>query len=390
MELIKELIERQPEMQKWRRDIHAHPEIAFEEHRTAKFVAEKLKDFGLEVETGIAGTGVVGTLKKGTGNRSIGLRADLDALLINEANEFEYKSKIPGKMHACGHDGHTTMLLGAAEYLSIKGNFDGTIHFIFQPAEENEGGGKVMVDQGLFEKYPVEAVYGMHNIPGMPVGSFAVKPGPIMASFDIFNLRIIGKGGHAAMPQTTIDPILIGTKIVDSYQSIVSRYINPQEPVVLSVTQFHGGDAYNVIPNEIEIKGTVRCFSSTVQASVEEKMEKIASSICSAYGAKSNFEYERRYPATVNSPDEVETSLKVAKGISGDDMVNSSPTPSMGSEDFAFMLQEKPGSYIWIGNGDEKGSCMLHNPGYDFNDEILPIGATYWVEMAQEILSPIR
>ena len=390
MELIKELIERQPEMQKWRRDIHAHPEIAFEEHRTAKFVAEKLKDFGLEVETGIAGTGVVGTLKKGTGNRSIGLRADLDALLINEANEFEYKSKNPGKMHACGHDGHTTMLLGAAEYLSIKGNFDGTIHFIFQPAEENEGGGKVMVDQGLFEKYPVEAVYGMHNIPGMPVGSFAVKPGPIMASFDIFNLRIIGKGGHAAMPQTTIDPILIGTKIVDAYQYIVSRYINPQEPVVLSVTQFHGGDAYNVIPNEIEIKGTVRCFSSKVQASVEKKMEKIASSICSAYGAKSNFEYERRYPATVNSPDEVETSLKVAKGISGDDMVNSSPTPSMGSEDFAFMLQEKPGSYIWIGNGDEKGSCMLHNPGYDFNDEILPIGATYWVEMAQEILSPIR
>lgn len=390
MELIKELIERQPEMQKWRRDIHAHPEIAFEEHRTAKFVAEKLKDFGLEVETGIAGTGVVGTLKKGTGNRSIGLRADLDALLINEANEFEYKSKNPGKMHACGHDGHTTMLLGAAEYLSIKGNFDGTIHFIFQPAEENEGGGKVMVDQGLFEKYPVEAVYGMHNIPGMPVGSFAVKPGPIMASFDIFNLRIIGKGGHAAMPQTTIDPILIGTKIVDAYQYIVSRYINPQEPVVLSVTQFHGGDAYNVIPNEIEIKGTVRCFSSKVQASVEKKMEEIASSICSAYGAKSNFEYERRYPATVNSPDEVETSLKVAKGISGDDMVNSSPTPSMGSEDFAFMLQEKPGSYIWIGNGDEKGSCMLHNPGYDFNDEILPIGATYWVEMAQEILSPIR
>ena len=390
MELIKELLEQQPEMQKWRRDIHAHPEIAFEEHRTAKFVAEKLLSFGLDVETGIAGTGVVGTLKRGTGNRSIGLRADLDALLINEANNFEHKSKNPGKMHACGHDGHTTMLLGAAQYLSMKGNFDGTIHFIFQPAEENEGGGKVMVDEGLFEKYPVEAVYGMHNIPGMPVGTFAVKPGPIMASFDIFNLTVIGKGGHAAMPQTTIDPILIGTKIVDAYQSIVSRYINPQEPVVLSVTQFHGGDAYNVIPNEIEIKGTVRCFSSKVQASVEGQMEKITESICKAYGAKFNFEYERRYPATINSHDEVETSLKVARGISGDGMVNSSPTPSMGSEDFAFMLQEKPGSYIWIGNGDKEGSCMLHNPGYDFNDEILPIGATYWVEMAQEILSPIE
>ena len=390
MELIKELLEQQPEMQKWRRDIHAHPEIAFEEHRTAKFVAEKLLSFGLDVETGIAGTGVVGTLKRGTGNRSIGLRADLDALLINEANNFEHKSKNPGKMHACGHDGHTTMLLGAAQYLSMNGNFDGTIHFIFQPAEENEGGGKVMVDEGLFEKYPVEAVYGMHNIPGMPVGTFAVKPGPIMASFDIFNLTVIGKGGHAAMPQTTIDPILIGTKIVDAYQSIVSRYINPQEPVVLSVTQFHGGDAYNVIPNEIEIKGTVRCFSSKVQASVEGQMEKITESICKAYGAKFNFEYERRYPATINSHDEVETSLKVARGISGDGMVNSSPTPSMGSEDFAFMLQEKPGSYIWIGNGDKEGSCMLHNPGYDFNDEILPIGATYWVEMAQEILSPIE
>tara|TARA_B100000965_G_scaffold80447_2_gene64103 strand:+ start:5159 stop:6331 length:1173 start_codon:yes stop_codon:yes gene_type:complete len=390
MELIKELLEQQPEMQKWRRDIHAHPEIAFEEHRTAKFVAEKLLSFGLDVETGIAGTGVVGTLKRGTGNRSIGLRADLDALLINEANNFEHKSKNPGKMHACGHDGHTTMLLGAAQYLSMKGNFDGTIHFIFQPAEENEGGGKVMVDEGLFEKYPVEAVYGMHNIPGMPVGTFAVKPGPIMASFDIFNLTVIGKGGHAAMPQTTIDPILIGTKIVDAYQSIVSRYINPQEPVVLSVTQFHGGDAYNVIPNEIEIKGTVRCFSSKVQASVEGQMEKITESICKAYGAKFNFEYERRYPATINSHEEVETSLKVARGISGDGMVNSSPTPSMGSEDFAFMLQEKPGSYIWIGNGDKEGSCMLHNPGYDFNDEILPIGATYWVEMAQEILSPIK
>ena len=390
MELIKELVEQQPEMQKWRRDIHAHPEIAFEEHRTAKFVAEKLESFGLEVETGIAGTGVVGTLKKGTGNRSIGLRADLDALLINEANDFEHKSKNPGKMHACGHDGHTTMLLGAAQYLSMKGNFDGTIHFIFQPAEENEGGGKVMVDEGLFEKYPVEAVYGMHNIPGMPVGTFAVKPGPIMASFDIFNLTVIGKGGHAAMPQTTIDPILIGTKIVDAYQSIVSRYINPQEPVVLSVTQFHGGDAYNVIPNEIEIKGTVRCFSSKVQTSVEGQMENITASICKAYGAKFNFEYERRYPATINSHDEVKTSLKVARGISGDGMVNSSPTPSMGSEDFAFMLQEKPGSYIWIGNGDKEGSCMLHNPSYDFNDEILPIGATYWVEIAQEILSPIR
>ena len=390
MKIIKDLIDLQPEMQNWRRDIHSHPEIAFEEHRTAKLVADKLESFGLEVETGIAGTGVVGTLKKGTGNRSIGLRADLDALLINETNDFPHKSKVPGKMHACGHDGHTTMLLGAAKYLAEKGNFDGTINFIFQPAEENEGGGKVMIDEGLFDKYPVESVYGMHNIPGMPVGSFAMKPGPIMASFDIFNLKIIGKGGHAAMPHTAIDPIIIGTKIVDAYQSIVSRYIDPQQPVVLSVTQFHGGDAYNVIPNEIEMKGTIRCFSSTVQLAMEKQMKQITSSICSAYGADYEFEYEHRYPATVNSEDEVEVSAKVAKEISGEDMVSLSPTPSMGSEDFAFMLQEKPGSYIWIGNGDLEGSCMLHNPGYDFNDEILPIGATYWVNIAEETLSPIN
>ena len=389
MNTIKELEDLQQEMQNWRRDIHAHPEIAFEEHRTAEIVAEKLKSFGIEVETGIAGTGVVGTLKRGTGNRSIGLRADLDALLINEANEFEHKSKNPGKMHACGHDGHTVMLLGAAKYLAEQGNFDGTVNFIFQPAEENEGGGKAMIDDGLFEKYPVESVYGMHNIPGMPVASFAIKPGPIMAAFDVFNVKIIGKGGHAAMPQTTIDPIIIGTKIIDAYQSIVSRYIDPQEPAVLSVTQFHAGDAYNVIPNDIEIKGCTRCFSPKIQKQLEEQMHQITKSLCDAYGATYEFEFEHRYPATINSEEEAEIAGKVAQQVVGEERVNLSPTPGMGSEDFAYMLQEKPGSYIWIGNGDGEGSCMVHNPGYDFNDEILPIGATYWVKMAEEILSPI-
>jgi len=389
MNTIKELEDLQNEMQTWRRDIHAHPEIAFEEHRTAEIVAEKLKSFGIEVETGIAGTGVVGTLKRGTGNRSIGLRADLDALLINEANEFEHKSKNPGKMHACGHDGHTVMLLGAAKYLAEQGNFDGTVNFIFQPAEENEGGGKAMIDDGLFEKYPVESVYGMHNIPGMPVASFAIKPGPIMAAFDVFNVKIIGKGGHAAMPQTTIDPIIIGTKIIDAYQSIVSRYIDPQEPAVLSVTQFHAGDAYNVIPNDIEIKGCTRCFSPKIQKQLEEQMHQITKSLCDAYGATYEFEFEHRYPATINSEEEAEIAGKVAQQVVGEERVNLSPTPGMGSEDFAYMLQEKPGSYIWIGNGDGEGSCMVHNPGYDFNDEILPIGATYWVKMAEEILSPI-
>ena len=388
MKIIKELEDLQGEMQEWRRDIHAHPEIAFEEHRTAQIVADKLESFGIEVETGIAGTGVVGTLRKGMGNRSIGLRADLDALLINETNDFEYKSKNPGQMHACGHDGHTTMLLGAAKYLSEQGNFDGTVNFIFQPAEENEGGGRVMIEDGLFDKYPVESVYGMHNIPGMPVGSFAIKPGPIMAAFDIFNLKEIGRGGHAAMPQTTVDPIIVGTKIIDAFQAIISRSIDPQEPSVLSVTQFHGGDAYNVIPNQVEIKGCTRCFSPNVQKKLEDEMRQISESICKAYGADCEFHYEHRYPATINSEEEANLAGQVAQEIVGEERVNLSPKPGMGSEDFAYMLQEKPGSYIWIGNGDGEGSCMIHNPGYDFNDEILPIGATYWVKMAEEILKP--
>ena len=388
MKIIKELEDLQGEMQEWRRDIHAHPEIAFEEHRTAQIVADKLESFGIEVETGIAGTGVVGTLRKGMGNRSIGLRADLDALLINETNDFEYKSKNPGQMHACGHDGHTTMLLGAAKYLSEQGNFDGTVNFIFQPAEENEGGGRVMIEDGLFDKYPVESVYGMHNIPGMPVGSFAIKPGPIMAAFDIFNLKVIGRGGHAAMPQTTVDPIIVGTKIIDAFQAIISRSIDPQEPSVLSVTQFHGGDAYNVIPNQVEIKGCTRCFSPNVQKKLEDEMRQISESICKAYGADCEFHYEHRYPATINSEEEANLAGQVAQEIAGEEKVNLSPKPGMGSEDFAYMLQEKPGSYIWIGNGDGEGSCMIHNPGYDFNDEILPIGATYWVKMAEEILKP--
>ncbi len=388
MKIIKELEDLQEEMQDWRRDIHAHPEIAFEEHRTAKIVAEKLESFGIEVETGIAGTGVVGTLKKGMGNRSIGLRADLDALLINETNDFEYKSKTPGQMHACGHDGHTTMLLGAAKYLSEQGNFDGTVNFIFQPAEENEGGGRAMIEDGLFDKYPVESVYGMHNIPGMPVASFAIRPGPIMAAFDIFNLTIIGRGGHAAMPQTTVDPIIVGTKIIDAFQAIISRSIDPQEPTVLSVTQFHGGDAYNVIPNQVEIKGCTRCFSPEVQKKLEDEMRLISESICKAYGADCEFHYEHRYPATINSEEEAHLAGRVAQEVVGEERVNLSPKPAMGSEDFAYMLQEKPGSYIWIGNGDGEGSCMIHNPGYDFNDEILPIGATYWVKMAEEILKP--
>ena len=389
MNIIPQLAADKDIMATWRRDIHAHPEIAFEEHRTAQLVADKLREFGLEIETGIAGTGVVGTLTKGRGNRAIGLRADLDALPIQEANEFAHKSTHAGKMHACGHDGHTTMLLGAAKYLSEHGEFEGTVYFIFQPAEENEGGGRAMVEEGLFDRYPMEAVYGMHNIPGMAVGTFAVKPGPMMAAFDIFELVVTGKGGHAAMPHLTIDPMVVGTKIVEAYQSIVSRLIDPQDPVVLSVTQFHAGDAYNVIPNEVSISGCTRCFSPRVQAQLEAQMKQVATEICRAYGASCEFRYERRYPPTVNSEIEAHLAGSVAAELVGADRVNLNPKSAMGSEDFAYMLQEKPGAYIWIGNGDGEGSCMVHNPGYDFNDDILPIGATWWVKLAETSLPPI-
>ena len=389
MKIIDELAAFKPELTRWRRDIHAHPELAFEEHRTAAVVAEKLASFGIHVDTGIAGTGVVGTLKRGRGNRAIGLRADLDALPIHEANDFEHKSKNPGLMHACGHDGHTTMLLGAARHLAEHGEFEGTVYFIFQPAEENEGGGRAMVEAGLFDNYPMEAVYGMHNIPGMPVGSFAVKPGPMMAAFDIFELTIKGKGGHAALPHLATDPVIIGTKVVDAYQSIVSRIVDPNEPAVLSVTQFHSGDAYNVIPDDVKISGCTRCFSPRVQSLFETQMKQIATEICSAWGASCEFKYERRYPPVINSEQEASLAGEVASDISGAGNVYLNPKPSMGSEDFAYMLQEKPGAYIWIGNGDGEGSCMVHNPGYDFNDEILPLGATWWVKMAEKSLPPI-
>lgn len=379
----------QPDMQAWRRDIHAHPETAFEEHRTAQLVADKLREFGLEVETGIAGTGVVGTLTRGRGNRAIGLRADLDALPIVEQNTFDHVSKHPGRMHACGHDGHTTMLLGAARYLAEAGDFEGTVNFIFQPAEENEGGGRAMIEAGLFDKYPVESVFGMHNIPGMAVGTFAIRPGPMMAAFDIFRLKVTGRGGHAAMPQFTIDPILIGAKIIEAFQSIVSRSVDPQDAAVISVTQFHGGDAYNVIPDAVEIHGCTRCFSPKVQAMMEQKMRTQAEQICAAFGASATFYYEKRYPPTVNAQAETAMAAKAAASVVGAERVNMNPKPAMGSEDFAYMLQAKPGSYIWIGNGDGEGSCMVHNPSYDFNDAILPIGASYWVKLVEQLLPRI-
>ena len=385
MNLINDIVALSDEMQQWRRHIHAHPELAFKEYDTASFVAEKLQQFGLEIHQGLAGTGVVGSITRGGSNRAIGLRADLDALPIEETNQFSHRSKHPGIMHACGHDGHTCMLLGAAKHLAQADSFEGTVHFIFQPAEENEGGARTMIEDGLFERFPVESVFGMHNIPGMAVGSFAIKPGPMMAAFDVFDIKITGTGGHAAMPHLAIDPILVGTKIVEAFQTIVSRTINPQEPTVLSVTQFHGGDAYNVIPNDLVISGCTRCFSQSIQAQLESSMKTVAEDIARAHGACAEFRYERRYPPTINSEQEAETARQAAAQVVGSSNVHD-PRPSMGSEDFAYMLQAKPGSYIWIGNGDGEGSCMVHNPGYDFNDEILPIGASYWVQLVNNIL----
>lgn len=373
------------EMTAWRQDLHAHPETAFEEHRTSDFVAQKLEEFGIEVVRGLAKTGVVGILKgKGDSSKAIGLRADMDALDIHEQTNLPYQSKNPGKMHACGHDGHVTMLLGAAKYLSQTRDFDGTAYFIFQPAEENEGGGRVMVEEGLFEKFPMEAVYGMHNRPGMPVGKISSRPGPIMAALDTFEIRLTGRGAHAAQPHNSIDTIVVASEMVSSLQTIASRIVDTREPVVVTVTQIHAGDAWNVIPEDAVIRGTVRSFHSDVQDIAEERIARIAKGVCSAHGAECEVRYERRYPPTINSEKEAARTAKVASALVGEENVIHDLPPTMGSEDFAFMLQVKPGSYIQIGAGDCRAN--LHNPNYDFNDEVLPLGARYWVQLVEDLL----
>jgi len=385
--VINRIAEFHHEMIAWRHAIHAHPETAFEEVRTADFVAARLESFGVDVHRGMARTGVIGTLRCGNGTRAIGLRADMDALDIQETNVFDHASKINGKMHACGHDGHTAMLLGAAKYLAETRNFDGVVNFIFQPAEENEGGGRVMVEEGLFEKFPCDGVYGMHNIPGIPAGQFAVRAGPMMAAFDIFEIVVEGVGAHAAMPHQGVDPVVIAAQIVIALQTIVSRFTDPMDTAVLSVTQIHGGDAFNVIPPNVTLRGTVRTFRKKLQDRIEKQIEVISRNIAAAYGAEIAFRYERRYPATINSEAETQIAARAALTVAGAGNVNLNPTPAMGSEDFAFMLQAKQGCYIWLGNGNRPGSCMIHNPGYDFNDEVLPLGASYWVTLVEQQLA---
>lgn len=377
------------EMMRWRHDLHAHPETAFAERRTADMVATRLKSFGLEVDRGLAGTGVVGTLHHGHGP-AIALRADMDALPMTEANSFAHRSTQPGRMHACGHDGHTAMLLGAARYLAATRRFQGTVHFVFQPAEEGEGGGKQMVEDGLFRRFPVHAVYGMHNWPGLEVGRFAVRPGPMMAAFDIFEITITGKGSHGAMPHQGIDPIVCGAAIVSALQAVVSRFTDPLHPAVVSVTRFHAGEAWNAIPDRAVLAGTARALGNEVRDATEALVRRIAAATAEAYGAHAEVRYEQRYPATVNHAAEVERAARAAALVVGAEHVDRDPVPSMGAEDFAYMLLERPGAYIWIGNGATDGGRHLHSPHYDFNDAILPIGASYWAKLAESVLAENR
>ena len=396
MKLLEPIVSFQAELQKIRRDIHAHPELRYEEFRTADLIAQQLESWGIPIARGLGGTGVVGTIKNGQSTKSIGLRADMDALPVQELNTFPHASRHPGKMHACGHDGHVAMLLGAAHHLSRNRSFDGTVHLIFQPAEESGGGAKRMMDEGLFTQFPMDAVFSMHNWPGMPAGAFGVRTGPLMASSNEFEITIRGKGCHAAQPHKGIDPILVAIQIAQSWQTIVSRNRNPIDAVALSITQIHAGSATNIIPDEARMVGTVRTFDLGVLDMVEKRMGEIAEHTAAAFNASVNFNFQRTYPPLINHPKETEFAIGVMQSVVGEENVDINTEPTMGAEDFAFMLQEKPGCYVFIGNGEGAhrteghglGPCNLHNPSYDFNDTLLPIGASYWVRLVEEWLKP--
>jgi hippurate hydrolase len=394
MKLIDPIIQFHSELQQIRRDIHAYPELCFEEKRTSDMVAQKLTEWGIPVLRGMGVTGVVGVIRKGNGNRAVGLRADMDALPVQEINTFPHASRHTGKMHACGHDGHVAMLLGAAHYLSEHGQFDGTVYVIFQPAEEGGGGAKRMMDDGLFTQCPMEAVFGMHNWPGIDVGAFGVTSGPMMASSNEFEVTVKGKGAHAAQPHKGIDPVMIAVQIAQSWQTIITRNKNPLDAGVLSITQIHAGSATNIIPDEAAMIGTVRTFTTEVLDLIEQRMRAIAEHTAAAFDAQVDFEFTRNYPPLINHARETSFAVEVMQSVVGAQNVDAQVEPTMGAEDFAFMLQKKPGCYVFIGNGNGEhrhsghglGPCNLHNPSYDFNDELLPIGATYWVRLAEAYL----
>ena len=371
------------EMTRWRRDIHAHPELGFEETRTSEFVAAKLEAFGVEVHRGVGKTGVVGVLRAGKAAKSIGLRADMDALPIQEANTFAHRSRFDGKMHACGHDGHTTMLLGAAKYLAATRAFDGTVNFIFQPAEEGIGGAKAMIDDGLFERFPCEAVFGMHNRPSLPIGSFAVRSGAMMAGGGFFDIKVTGKGAHGARPETGVDPVIVAAHIATALQTVVSRNVAPVETAVVSVTKIHAGDAYNVIPQSALLAGTVRAFSRNVMDQIGAAVQRIARGVAEGLGASAEVDLSWKFAPTVNDAREAEFAAGICAELVGRERVERNPPLIMASEDFSFMLEKVPGCYVNIGNGEGESGCEVHNPGYDFNDRALPLGVGFFARLVE-------
>ena len=391
MKLVEPIMAFQSELQQIRRDLHAHPELCYEEQRTSDIVAAKLTEWGIPILRGLGRTGVVGIIKNGNSPRAVGLRADMDALPMQEINTFPHASRHPGKMHACGHDGHVTMLLGAAHYLARHRDFDGTVYLIFQPAEEGGAGARSMIEDGLFEKCPMDAIYGMHNWPGAATGTLSVTAGPMMASSNEFHVTIKGKGAHAAQPHNGIDPVMVAVQIAQSWQTIITREKSPLDTAVLSITQIHAGSATNVIPDEAKMVGTVRTFTTPVLDLLETRMGEIARHTAAAFGAEVDFDFKRNYPPLVNHARETAFALEVMKDVAGADNVNPNVEPTTGAEDFAFFLQAKPGCYVFIGNGEGGhrdgghglGPCVLHNASYDFNDDLLPIGASFWVRMAE-------
>jgi len=379
------------QMVTWRQHLHQHPELSFKENMTSDYIASVLQSHDIEIHRGLAVTGIIATVHGQRDGNVIGLRADMDALPIQELNDFSYKSVHDGKMHACGHDGHSTMLLGSAIYLKENNNFSGTVHFIFQPAEEGGGGGRVMVEEGIFDKFPCQAVYGMHNFPGIAEGQFAVHDTAVMAANETLNINIKGKGGHAAMPDQCIDPVVVGAQIISALQSVVARNVAPLKSAVVSITMVNAGFASNVVPDDMQLTGSLRYFSKDVGDEVKDKIKNIVEGVSHAMGASATFESVPNYPATINTPKHAELCANAAAMVVGENNVLRNEQPTMGSEDFAFLLNASEGAYIWIGNGlvpedSPKGGCMLHNTQYDFNDEILPIGASYWVQLVQNIL----
>ena len=386
MPILNSINQMQDEMKTWRQELHRIPEIGLEEYKTSSYIKEKLKKWGIEYKDGYSNTGIVAWVKgtKGNSDKSIGLRADFDALPMTERNNFKHKSTNKGMMHACGHDGHTSMLLGAAKYLSENPDFDGTVHFIFQPGEEGFGGGEKMIQDGLFQDFKIDEVYALHNWPGLKLGQFGVSTGPMMAAVDEFDIVVKGKGGHAAMPNLAVDPVIIASQIINSLQTIISRITNPVDKALISVTKIHGGSAYNVIDDEVKLGGTVRTFKNETRDLIEKKINDTAKGIAIANGGEAEIQYYRKYPATINSKNESIFAGNVAKELVGEKNVITEVEPSMGGEDFSYLLNEKPGSYLYIGQKDNNHNAHLHTTQYDFNDNLLPLGVNYWIELVKK------